>query len=615
MNFYCPTCMNKHEDGCIRFGVDPNNKLLQETAVNEIERLIAEHEMSLKHEADSSEKNNLDMFAALLRSENGPAQLVRRLFAVMGSGENKGYSILCFNAVKAGPQIFRVSLKDIGDGLKIAYKYFCDIIEARSGSDDVWLASPDEIASMRDLFKKNGLIDWVFSSDEVVSTFDLQVDMRPEENNDKSSQKQIPCYVFCTNKPQLSILKICSECRNAIFPEAGRVREIVIGLLGSERVAKTAMIVACINVFLEDMKTTDVHFVKAPNNPLWDKTVAPMLKDYKDGWAPKKTDTKIAGDKLSATVKAIIPGGYGRPEQTLIVTFADMPGEYIHREDGGIDNRWVADCLRFYSNADVLWYCMDLVQAGQCADRDFQNASGYNLKEDDPTGKHLLSPRELSENLEQIKSLLVQVGNRAEGFPPVAIILTKSDMAPDFVHVNPDFQPVEDFIFSESLCGRVYNNEIYLAFTEQQAGCMLEQGFMEYSMSVKQKLSNLNGEMISTLDKYFIRNAYFSSSASGYKTEQRPESDQEDKKLKAKDEVGNFMAIRQFKAYYPMLWTLAVLGELAVEITVNKFKIRRGVPLDKGKKTLRVLPGHETTYERNTLSNLCGKSILHEEQV
>jgi len=344
--------------------------------------------------------------------------------------------------------------------------------------------------------------------------------------------------------------KVCGQCGRVVYAMAGELEQIVVGLLGSERVAKTSCIAA--TLFGLDLDGAgipgDITLKHPKSDTQWKNSVQiPLLNKYNVGLPVDKTNVGFAGIQMSATVTLELPKLTidSSTRESVILTFVDMPGEYFNSYDGSTESRqWYVDHMGLFQQSDAFWYCVDLVQLIQTCNDQFMILAGYDTKEEGINRTaHIYSPTQVGSSLEAMKKEMFP----NMPFPPTAVILTKSDLA-QASYQWEDQVPLPIFKDGESFEGE---SEVY----DTTAHNVLLSSFTQLSTKVRNILGAIRGgraaDMVFILDRAFPERAYFSTSA--YSRVVKKENDQT-----------NVQAPTPFKQRLPLYWTLAVLGKIPV---------------------------------------------------
>jgi len=380
--------------------------------------------------------------------------------------------------------------------------------------------------------------------------------------------------------------KVCGVCRHPLYAHAGLYPEIVIGLLGSERVGKSTVIAATIHAGQSASRLwkgkSDNWYLNFPvegDDALWDSVMENLLVQYEKGRAVEKTRLDIDSHQYCVSLTMTVPGNRSK----VAVTFVDLPGEYLN---GRID-LLRAKCMGLFNNVDVYWLCLDIVQLQSNNNLDFMNKHGYNIetKESD-TGKpktreqiekecdhHIIHPNRFG-GLQAIKDGLNNFKGRA------AIILTKSDDFPDApLLFNPNLPPVKS------------DAPIYDVSGEEGGLGLLENKFVRESSKVLKAAYEDYPAWPEILEDVFPEHAFFSMSAYGFTPVPRESSETR-------------MPVKPYRTRWPMLWTLAILGYLDVKIIVRQTERNRDI--DKVVSVRAKLNGGK--LEREAYESLCGQS-------
>ncbi len=538
MEYFCPYCQERFKEDKLAVSIDPDNSMLKDLA---------------------------QMLTADAKSKYSNYQKITAVLIEKAQSESSGAGLLCVLPKLKDTGNYDlpvpISAQDVLAALNVAFK---TVERAKKRKPN--FIDDNDYESAKDFISSLDVND--FEMADIDLTINLNV--VDDENGN--------CVFHEARKEDGELLpKVCGGCYQPMFKYSGEMNEFVIGLLGSERVAKSSCIAASLYGFLlnDQGDNDDVHFSYPEDDLRWEKVVEePLLSNYRNSRAVEKTQTSVPGASFCITVKVQLPEPKSRaPHGEFILTFIDMPGEYMHDEHG-LSNQWFADYKRLFKNADVFWFCIDLIQVCQVVDRDILDRGGYLQTNEQnsegtpgtenpgtnppnhvptPDTEHVVNPAVIKNNLNAIKTAIY--GRNNNSFPPTAIILTKSDMALDCGNWPQDGPP--SYIFCEDLVLKDGETGIYC---EEQH--LLQIGaFHHLCKQVRHALHYVGGgvarksRLINMLEEVFPKRAYFSTSAYSRPVERKTD------KPKVNDSPPS-----PFRTRLPLFWTLAVLDLMDVSV-------------------------------------------------
>ena len=473
MHYFCPMCASRASSGALKyrgrrthqeiaFAADPNNKKLDEW-------------ISIAYSTN-------DVFEGMLR----------RAIAHSGFSE---LSLLVGTPVKktSNEWALEIAEKDCVDALRYAF-------EITGGID-------------------NGRLNQLLSEKAQSNKTVIKIPLTEEQivtGKDKNGADVWRSVEGCQ--------KVCGVCRHPISESAGVNDEIVIALLGSERVGKSSVVAATIDHGLKADPECNWQFSYPQNDMLWERFEEKQLTPYQAGKVVKKTDKTAEGQAFvfCISLEMTIPN-YNNKEskKRLTITFVDMPGEYLNANEK-LDSL-EKDCLGLLRQADVFWWCLDCVQLEQDKNPDIMRQQGYDVSNStskDKIDRHVVDPNKcLSFLAGKIKPKLNKPNILG------AIIYTKIDRVPEKYRSKLPVRDETQWIFSEKL----------IALSEKR--------LIDHSGEVL-KNSFRDTRWPNELKKFFDGCAYFALSA--YGREPYPEDAEET------------FEPQPYRANWPMDWTLAV---------------------------------------------------------
>lgn len=140
--------------------------------------------------------------------------------------------------------------------------------------------------------------------------------------------------------------KICPDCGNGFYREAGKYKEILIGMMGSARVGKTAYLAA-----LVDRISFSNSYISVA-----DRTDRGYKEFEKDILMPYQSMVKIAKtDKEQEEIIPLFSIVIRIGERKYAFIFIDMPGEVWDREN---EDNFIANKRKILKYVDVMWMCV-----------------------------------------------------------------------------------------------------------------------------------------------------------------------------------------------------------------------------------------------------------------
>lgn len=637
MKYFCPMCLSRfewdvgsekyttrHSHEMIAFAVDPNSERLFDWVSNlqlpvgeqdEARLKVAEVMLSkteaefntrlkerqhlrgeLDKAADDDARHKIqDEMSKLVQRENELAEerkkkqdVVAQIKTSIDDSQRKGIMLLRTLIEKSG---LGKNTSGLLVGVPVAYNDGYRIV-VTEGDVIGALAYAYEVA-MNDSGASNMLKDDLDRAKVILDT--LAVIYASSEKVVVETPKIPKARIICANDPNNKVVwrkagryqKVCGVCRHPLYVHAGQHPEIVIGLLGSERVGKSTVIAATIYAGQRASGMWEGRndnwywdFPITGDDPQWDSVVKDLLEPYEKGRAVIKTVIGKASHEFCVSLEMNVPG----QKEKLTVTFVDLPGEYLNANIDMLRTH----CKGLFDNADVYWLCLDVVQLQSNNNIEFMNRYGYNISLEHPDGTaktaaeleaecdvHIIHPDRFS-GLQAIQGELNNFKGRA------AIILTKSDdfntpilFDPNQVMAKAD-EPIYDVSSAEGGLG------LWETKFVKHSRKILETAYLNYSASAS--------AWPESLQDVFPEHAFFSLSAYGFTP-------------LPKDSLETKAPIRPYRTRWPMLWTLAILGYLNVKIVVRKTVHGRDV--DEIRIVKAKLNGNK--LEREAYESICGK--------
>ena len=554
MDFFCPHCRQNHNAKNLSICLDPNNEILTTYAAAE---LVGEKAAS----------GGATVYISVI-TEN-----LRNLYESAG---------------------FKVISPDMGGESVIDYELLVNSDYIIEELESVWTTIKDAHSQNRISALDDDLIEQVDNFIECLTTndysdFEEKIKIKIHANKDKTSGELVLHNAIRLDT--MAVLpKVCSSCHHITHEDAGEHEEVLIALLGTPRVSKTSCIASTLYGFMlndnanglyrDDVSRNDVHITfgaKKDEGSIWhNNVIKPLLDGYSKGWAVEKSEETTPFFEYYITVKLEIPNAQsGAEKEHILLSFVDMPGEFINSDDG-LSEEFLYKYEGAFSAAHAFWFCTDLVQLERSKNPDFLNYMGYGgvdmAKGESESAavksllKNVVGITKLDHNLSVIKSRYFQ----HRDFPATAIILAKSDGAKLSTLWSGD---VPAFIYTDGESGKDFKgeNDVY---KNRQKSLLLDK-FCHLSSQIRNTLFYINrpnkdeddptpiSDYIEGLENHFKKRAYFSISAYSRKAIHKPAD-------AASDDEFPERRPQPYRTRLPLYWTLAVLGKLDVSVTAYK---------------------------------------------
>lgn len=187
---------------------------------------------------------------------------------------------------------------------------------------------------------------------EIIAEFFVQIHMEKDDMGRQMAGHITITYAedYQRKRQQETIRnKICKNCGYKFYSSAGRYQEILIGLMGSSRVGKTAYLAALIDKIeqtggkIQIKGTDDAGFQSFKKN---------ILEPYQKGQKIAKTP---ADGREMIPLFSIPLSLWG--EKTYTFVFIDMPGEVWNPPDRNLQD-FIRNSRRILLYVNMLWLCI-----------------------------------------------------------------------------------------------------------------------------------------------------------------------------------------------------------------------------------------------------------------
>lgn len=348
----------------------------------------------------------------------------------------------------------------------------------------------------------------------------------------------------------------CPYCNGTMSLYSGEYEELVLTVLGSERVSKSTTL--CSSMFLFQTRklreSLPVSIQASIQDEEWMLFKKEYVTAYEQGKHMPPTHTESNIPMFTVVVRI------GR-KRKILLTIVDIPGEYNGRN--GIDPNIHQQYEALYGNVDCVWYCTDIAEMMQItADTEYGiqmiKDCGYDTMEDG-TMYEPVRLEQLSENMGMLSGLIPKE-------TPVMFIVGKTDLLKgeeryeDFKLYEP--KEKQTWYFQEDgkpmVNGRKLFNRMngFRNFIEQEAGA----------------------EFLERFEEYYPYHGYCAMSAYGGIPEETENG------------------LDTYLIELPFLWTLVVKGYVEVQDIYQKKRLFR---------TREIIRYTTTKQNEQTKNNLC----------
>lgn len=201
--------------------------------------------------------------------------------------------------------------------------------------------------------------------------YEFELKLVTEPDNDKNDV--IVGYEVQNGWPKhttpVSMARICPQCLTPVFDHAGTAEHKSIVFIGSQKTGKTSTIVSLVHYAENGSKVNLGNKIWSGSNVISDlETIEvlsksePLIKDledFKEGYAPKKTDVK----RENAYVATFRIRNNHQGAKYYLLTLTDIPGDICNEGDGTIDHAKVNDEFMVALSCQAYILCFDAAKA------------------------------------------------------------------------------------------------------------------------------------------------------------------------------------------------------------------------------------------------------------
>ena len=561
MQFFCPTCQCWHEITDIAADM---SQICQETMSKKLETIANKWKKEIKDEAIHERINAVQRFlpkANRLFFLFKPEEIRKHIIHSEPGADNslQGLFVLTFNWVL---DIYRQSGQEEID-TSIAEETNNEIAPVARFDDELRSA---ELFAMR--------MDFHFKTVGKQRFFEY---IGPGHKYDKYPD-EILFPVKCR-------IRACSYC-GRLLPEAlGNAPEIVIGLTGGPRAGKTSCVISIASSLCADERFYEGLGMSAfEGDAMWEELETEM-EWYNWGYKVLKTDDKL---NEVPSYSFLVRVGTDEKAEYRVLTFIDMPGEFWHSENGLTDS-FFNKYGQLYENVDCIW--MFISKLG---------VHNVDLTEKDAKGDEIKENKRLREDTAEdtdtvkcaravnVESNLSELKKHMGDLPPMAIIITKPEEIISSASSAADVERMEKFKLYPVVDGkpkgsyeanRMEMQSIFVFDPVRGIYYLDERPFWARSNKVREYLKTEKPNLLQAIERAVDKKSYFSMAAYGHPAAARPNpkknKDTENKKtIAAKPTAQERAAAKAFaptpyRELFPLVWTLAISGNLRVKHEVS----------------------------------------------
>ena len=345
-------------------------------------------------------------------------------------------------------------------------------------------------------------------------------------------------------------IRYCPKCHAMVSSMAGVYPEITVSVLGGKRASKTTTLVATLYKFSRSLDGFKVTFEDNKEITAQWSVNEKLLDNYENNTAFEPTSHE-SGDSRHKRVNFVRGSFLITTPKKVLLSFIDIPGEFIDNFAEGADAETVNDFIReytpIYQNLDFLWICIDepvLLQnslsRGKLTD-DFLKKYGYSV------GDEVIQPKSVG----TIYQSLARLQENLRSIKGVALIWGKIDQLGRCNRASDNPPPFDNM-------GGYSDTQTSMKYNRYQQPILISEYVLKRSEHVKSQIimrqdENGNrvwdhGEFVKDISSLFKgRVCCFATSNYGH----TPNT--------------NEMTISPINTELPLLWTLAMAGMLLVD--------------------------------------------------
>lgn len=383
----------------------------------------------------------------------------------------------------------------------------------------------------------------------------------------------------------ISNKRVCPHCGKYVSTAVGMAPELVVALAGSPRSGKTSCITAIINGLKNDHYSgLGISMIIPSNDPRW-KVMDSEITKFSKGLIVTKTPQEI--EEVPSYSYLIQLGD----NSTRVLTFVDMPGEFWNNgsdEDDqnsalapkdstlevGLSEKFYEKYAGLYQNIDCIWLFISKLAVHQVdLSKDSMGNDAYKnnqdrlIKQTSDSSDTILgsSPAYIRPILRDLNKHLT---SHSQGMPPVAVILTKSEVMLD--EKNPmEAGMIQNYNLYPSDGERVLRNNIHaynvmemrnVVGRRQDDGSryLLEKAFYDRNQLVRSYIHANHHSLLNAIEDNCPSRFYIAMAAYGH-----PAYKEEDQH-KATPPT-------PYHEVYPLLWTLSITRNYTIQHNCKYF--------------------------------------------
>lgn len=395
---------------------------------------------------------------------------------------------------------------------------------------------------------------------------------------------------------QISTMRSCSHCGKNVSSVVGKAPEIVIAATGVERAGKTSCITAITSSLLKNndlYNALGLKMVCPENDPQWE-ALTKEIETYHKGYVVTKTP------KNQTEVPAYSYMVNMQKEHNRVLTFVDMPGEFWNGKNG-LTNEFFEQYAGLFHNLDCIWLfiprlAVHKVDLGVDEDKDEKELNEIERKnrENQRRLRALSADSAITiagSSSTKIESTLTSLSNylsteqvdakgkriASKGMPPVAVILTKTELMENPRNPNEaamigkyNLFPVKDGKLNSANVNSMNKLQVtQILGRDREENCFYisERDFHNSSRLVRNYLSAKNKPLLEALENCCPNHFFIAMAAYGHPAAPAPKASDKEEPNAAADP--NAVKITPtpptpYHEMYPLIWTLAISSDFPI---------------------------------------------------
>jgi len=393
-----------------------------------------------------------------------------------------------------------------------------------------------------------------------------------------------------------STMRSCPHCGKNVSTVVGKAPEIVIAATGVERAGKTSCITAITSALRKNKELYNglgIKMLEPSNDPQWE-VLLKEIEIYDQGYVVTKTpknQTEVPSYSYMINVQK-------DKDHNRVLTFVDMPGEFWNGKSG-LTDEFFEQYAGLFHNIDCIWLfiprlAVQKVDLGVEGDKDERELNEIERKHRDNQRRlRALSADSAvtiaGSSAAKIESTLISLSSylnksivdengrkiAAKGMPPVAMILTKTELLED--PSNPEeAKMIEKYNLFPARNGRLVTantqsinkaeiNRILGYDKEKKSYYISEFNFYNSSRLVRNYLSSRNKPLMEAIEDYCPNHFFIAMAAYGHPAAPQPDDKGDAAPRKENQVLIKPMPPTPYHEMYPLVWTLAISADYPIQ--------------------------------------------------